>query len=64
MAVLTASITVCIASLITGGFVPFDHLPSVSPPAWGCSSGTEHLTAIFSPLPPTFANRKPDFFLH
>ena len=62
MAVLTASIMVYIASLITGWFVPFHYLPSISPllPLGGVAQG--HLTAISSPLPPTSANHKPDFF--
>lgn len=41
MAVLTASVMVYIASLITGGFVPFDYLPSISPllPLGGVAQG-------------------------
>ena len=41
MAVLTASVMVYLASLITGGFVPFDYLPSISPllPLGGVAQG-------------------------
>lgn len=62
MAVLTASIMVYIASLITGWFVPFHYLPSISPllPLGGVAQG--QLTAISSPLPPPLLTTSLIFF--